>query len=344
MASFLDYLIGLGNPIAGQTIGQAANPMPAVRALGKGAQALSPLPVLEPLFDFRGGEAKRQPQTDESNRRQRLEDVKRSEDEIVQQANTKKTDEQLPNEEGVPLPEPSPFRGGDGQTRGPGGDVRAPNVAAPNIDPLSAGMLQMGLALMTPQWGNAFSQLGQAGSEGVAASGRAAKTNEAEARRVDTEDENDTTAAQKSRLTEAQINKTEAEAEYIGSGESSRSKRLRGKNPTVLDVLAESEKLGPKGKAYLAQRVKSLNNEDVLGDEDADPTVRFQAMVDEAKKLDGVETKEAKPPNVGGTETAQGVDAKSLPLVTSLEEAKKLPSGSAFRILRNGQEMIGKVP
>lgn len=245
----------------------------------------------------------------------------------------------------VPLPERSPFSGGGagapgaGPSRGPDGSVRTlvPH-AAPVADPFRAMMLQLGLSLLTPSWGDSLSQIGQAVGQGMAAGGRAQQLNRAEEQRVEAKADKDEDRALKARKTEAEIGRIEADTDDIRSGESSRSRRLRGKQPTVIDEAAAAAGLGPKGKAYLAQRIKTLNQEDLLGTEDADPVAKFNTIIEEAKKLDAPSAP-AKAPNVGGTETTQGV-----PVVKSLAEAKKLPSGTKFMIERNGKLMEGVVP
>jgi len=225
-----------------------------------------------------------------------------------------------------PLPEQNPLTSGaSSPSRGPDGQIRVPyRQTAPVADPLKAMMLQMALQLMTPSWGNTMSQIGQAVGGGASAAGRATQLNEAEARRVENEADSDEDRGLKRRATEASIAKTEAETKEIASGESSRSRRLRGKQPTIVDEAATAANLGPKGKLYLAQRLKTLNKDDLLGEEDEDPTAKFNKILSEAQKLDAPSAP-AKAPNVGGTETAT-----SLPIIKTPEEAKKLTSKTKF--------------
>jgi hypothetical protein len=230
-------------------------------------------------------------------------------------------------------------------TRGPGGQVRVPvGPASPIADPVRAAMLQAGLALMVPTWGNSLSQIGQAAGQGAAAAGRAENINTQEQRRVEGQEDRALNREGK----EADIDKTKAETAEIKSGESSRSRRLRGKTPSVLDEAANAAGLGAKGKAYLQQRLKSLNEEDLLG-EDADAVERFNQIIAEAKRVDAPTASPAAPaatpvtpakaPNIGGTE-----QATNLPLIKSPEEAAKLKPGTRFLYEKDGKLLPGRVP
>ncbi len=216
------------------------------------------------------------------------------------------------------------------------------------IDPFRAAMLQLGLNLMVPTWGNSLSQIGQAAGGGVAAAGRATELNEAEEEKQYKRGLGEEDRDLKRRKIESEIGKTDAETDEIKSGESSRSRRLRGRQPTVLDDAAAAANLGPKGKAYLAQRIKTINQEDLLGNEDADPVEKFNKIIAEAQKLDAPAAP-AKAPNTG-TETVSGVDAKKLPLFDTPADVKKaiadktLKKGDSFRFMQNNKEVIGKVP
>jgi hypothetical protein len=250
--------------------------------------------------------------------------------------------------ESPPLPERNPFAGGAGTggaaVPGPDGQLRVPAVgqAAPVADPVKAMMLQLGLNLMTPSWGNSLSQIGQAVGGGAAAAGRAAQlnTNEEDRQRgIQIEAANQKLKTEK---TGADVEESKAKAGYykanaedLASGESSRSKRLKGKQPTTLDEAAASANLGPKGKLYLSQRLKTLNQEDILGTGDSDPTEKFNTILAEAQKLDTP----TKAPNVGGTETLEG-----LPFIKTPADAKKLPSGTKFLFEHNGKVTRGTAP
>jgi hypothetical protein len=199
-------------------------------------------------------------------------------------------------------------------------------------------MLQLGLNLMVPSWGGPMSQLGQALGGGFAAGGRAQQLNTEQQQTDEDRAGKKEDRASVNALRGAQTEKTLAEAETEKSGESARSRRLRGKTPTVLDELAASANLGPKGKAYVAQRLKTINQEDLLGEDDASPSEKFNQILTEAQKLDAPSAP-AKAPNVGGTETVTGV-----PIVKNIAEAQKLPSGTKFRIEVNGKMMEGTVP
>lgn len=242
----------------------------------------------------------------------------------------------------VPLPERSPFSGGGGggTTRDPDGNVRTPLPVSNAVvaDPFKAMMLQMAASLMVPQWGGTMSQIGQAFGQGMGAAGRAGQLNDSATQRALAQADKDETRALQTRKVEADIEKTKAETQDIQSGESSRSRRLRGKQPTVLDEAAAAANLGPKGKAYLAQRIKTLNQEDLLGEENADPVEKFNQIITEAQKLDAPSAP-AKAPNVGGTE-----QAPTMPIIKTVEDAKKLPSGTKFLFDQNGRMMIGTAP
>lgn len=262
-------------------------------------------------------------------------------------------DEAVPGEdeegEVPPLPEKNPFAGGGvggGTTRGPDGQVRVPvGQSSPVADPFKAMMMQIGLSLMTPSWGNSLSQIGQAVGGGVGAAGRAAGINEAEddrQRNIANQAEDRALKAQKTGAdveeSKAKAGLYGAQAEDLQSGESSRSKRLKGKQPTNLDEAAAAANLGPKGKLYLSQRIKTLNAEDILGTGDSDPTEKFNQILAEAQKLD-VPVKTPAAPNVGGTETIE-----SLPLVKTPADAKKLKSGTKFLFEQNGRIVRGTAP
>ena len=272
---------------------------------------------------------------------------------------TAKSEEETPAEnipgedeegEGPPLPERNPFAGGGGPggaaVPGPDGTLRVPVGGASQVaDPLKAMMLQIGLNLMTPSWGNSLSQIGQAVGGGAAAAGRAQQlnTNEEDRQRgIQTEAANQKLKTGKTGAdieeSKAKAANYRASAEDLASGESSRSKRLKGKQPTTLDEAAASANLGPKGKLYLAQRLKTLNQEDILGTGDIDPTEKFNTILAEAQKLD-IPAKPATAPNVGGTETLD-----SLPFIKTPADAKKLPSGTKFLFEHNGKVTRGVAP
>ncbi len=234
------------------------------------------------------------------------------------------------DDETPPLPERNPLTAppagqNGGGVRGPDGSLRVPFTPPPPVaDPLKAMMLQIGLNLMTPQWGDGISQIGQALGGGMAAGGRANQLNDANTRRAEADADKDADRSLRARKINADIEHTEAQTEDLKTGESSRSRRLRGKQPTVIDEAAAAAGLGAKGKAYLATRIKTLNKDDLLGTEDTDPVAKFNQILEEAKKLDAPSAP-AKVPNVGGTETAT-----SLPIMKTPEEAKKLSSGTKF--------------
>lgn len=224
------------------------------------------------------------------------------------------------------------------QMRGPDGGIRVPvRQTGPVADPLKAMMLQMGLGLMTPSWGNTMSQIGQAVGGGVAAAGRAQQINENDEKTAKKEATSEEDRALKNRNLEANLEQTEEETRQLKSGESSRAKRLGKKQPTVLDEAAAAANLGPKGKAYLAQRLKTLNTDDLLGDE-TDPVEKFNKIIGEAQKLDAPAAP-AKVPNVGGVDTAT-----NLPIIKTPEEAKKLKSGTKFLFEQNGKMIEGTAP
>lgn len=261
-------------------------------------------------------------------------------------------------EDEPPVPSRNPFAGAEAENDagantggavplGPDGRPRIPvTPPEPIADPVKSALMQIGLSLMVPQWGGTLSNIGQAVGQGAAAGGRAQQLNQAEAERVSKEARIGEESAAKIGLQKAETEKASAEAATERSGESARARRLRGKQPSVLDMAADAAGLGPKGKLYLQQRVKSINQEDLL-DEDETPTSKFQTILDDAKKLDASPegTTPAPVPQPKGTPTAGTQTVQGVPLVSSLDEAKRtLPKGAKFNIMVKGQLHEGTVP
>ncbi len=364
MASFLDPLapfagLGFNSVRPGGPSGPpmpAPNPLrlpapaPATQGVGDFLSSLLALPDLSWLVTDRDSpstEKLRAKDNEKQAREQYNRNGKNAQGDEEQPSDSSEDTSETGGGNTPPLPERNPFSGNGGGAgninagnRGPDGSLRVPvPPRSPVIDPFQAMMLQLGASLMVPQWGDGLSQLGQAWGQGMAAAGRANAMNTAEDRRVENEQQQNEDRANKKQVQDAQVRHLDAQTNDLNSGESSRARRARGKTPSVIDEAAAAANLGPKGKAYFAQRLKSLNQEDLLG-EDTDTVATYNKIIEEAQKLDAPAAP-ANAPNVGGTETKT-----SLPVVKSPEEAMKLAPGTQFLFEdpKTKKVVLGTVP
>lgn len=141
--------------------------------------------------------------------------------------------------------------------------------SSPLFDPLTGKfLLQMGLSLMTPQWGNSLSQIGQAAGQGAEAVDRSNKIDET------------------SRLANAKLDVERARVQKMGLGrkgakESSASKKT--KNP--MQQMAEN--LSPEAAIFLQTRMKALNKSSEGEDgEGGDAAAAFDEIMNATKKVD----------------------------------------------------------
>jgi hypothetical protein len=180
-----------------------------------------------------------------------------------------------------------------------GGGVNIPSGFVSNDTALKTAMIQAGLSLMTPSWGNTLSQVGQAAGQGAEAFTRTKQSGR--------QDVSDALEVEK---TKADIRGADALANArTVTAESTKEKRLKGKTDrsTELERLASGIGLGPKGTTYLKTRMKSFDD---ITDPDAElpPAERFNKLVEDARAMDAVPDAVKKAPNVGGTDTVQATD------------------------------------
>lgn len=215
-----------------------------------------------------------------------------------------------PPEQAVP-PEEAPAQA---QSNADLGEViRGPQAAPPIAQPgmsdemaIRKIMLQAGLNLLVPQWGDGISQIGQAlgaGAEAVSNSQQVDQENRAAQSKLETERiKQDTMRA----LTEQREE----------SAETSRSKRLTGgasgkKPSTEFERITNELQLGPKGKLYLKEELSKP--EDILDPNAPTGVERVEQAIAIARTLDGQKT-EAAP----GTVAPAGTE---MPIGTIIEDS-----------------------
>lgn len=132
----------------------------------------------------------------------------------------------------------------------PAGPQAQPPGSASSSD-IGKFLLQMGLNLMVPQWGNSLSRIGQAAGAGAEAVGRSRK-----------EEQETELTNKKFELEQARIDKMGTGRK--GAGESSRSKRAKEKKP----LEAFGENLSPEATLYFQQRLKNLKGESEVTNDD----------------------------------------------------------------------------
>jgi hypothetical protein len=153
--------------------------------------------------------------------------------------------------------------------------TRVPRGTVSRSDALKAAMLQAGISLMNPGWGNGLSQLGQAIGAGAEAYTRA--------KNFPREQEGEELANQSA---QSKIDLQNAQADYYGEVKGQTKAAARDRS-TEYERLMSSLNIGPKGSAYFKTRMKEFG--DPLSSDAEIPTQeRFNKILLEAQGLDKV--------------------------------------------------------
>lgn len=233
--------------------------LPKLNLFNQGEQQID----TNPLYPFAGNE---QPGKEDKE--------KPADPEMVKQQQVKQ------QRETPPLPEKRPEEFGSAIN---GGSMPAPmKMPAGTVGDnpaMKAALMQFGLNLMTPQWGGELANLGMALGNAAQAYTRVKQSGQ--------KDANTALATSKA---EADIDATKALAEARrAAAETSKEKRLKSttNRSTEFERLTDAMDIGPKGKLYLKEALKTLDEEDVLSDNNETIEQKYNRILNNARQLDG---------------------------------------------------------